>query len=113
LSASRVTAEGTSLLSFDVVANIDGTWNLVLACADCNRGPDGKFAMVPELRFLARLYDRNEFLIGSHHPLRETLMLQTGATEPERHDYLQNAWTEARGILIHTWRPQAEEAPAL
>jgi hypothetical protein len=113
LSASRVTAEGTSLLSFDVAANIDGIWNLVLACADCYRGPDGKFARVPELRFLARLYDRNEFLIGSHHPLRETLMLQTGATEPERHDYLQNAWTEARGILIHTWRPQAEEAPAL
>ena len=73
-----------TMLPFDVVPNIDGIWNLVLACADCNRGSPGKFARVLELQFLERLHDRNEFLIGSHHPLRETLMLQTGATEPER-----------------------------
>jgi hypothetical protein len=100
-----------TLLTFDVVANIDGIWNLVLACADCNRGPDGKFARIPELRFLERLHDRNEFLIGSHHPLRATLMGQIGATEPERRSYLQQAWTQARSILIHTWRPETEEAP--
>ena len=73
-----------TILPFDVVPNIDGIWNLVLACADCNRGSPGKFARVLELQFLERLHDRNEFLIGSHHPLRETLVLQTGATEPER-----------------------------
>lgn len=102
-----------TMLPFGVVPNIDGIWNLVLACADCNRGPDGKFARVPELRFLERLHGRNEFLITSHHPLRETLMLQTGNTEPERRDYLQRAWTEARNLLIHTWRPATEQAPAL
>ena len=102
-----------TLLPFGVVPNIDGIWDLVLACADCNRGPDGKFARVPELRFLERLRQRNEFLISSHHPLRETLILQTGATEPERRGYLQRAWTEARSLLIHTWRPGTEEAPAL
>ena len=102
-----------TLLPSGVAPNIDGIWNLVLACADCNRGPDGKFARVPELRFLERLHQRNEFLITSHHPLRETLILQTGATEPERRGYLQRAWTEARGLLIHTWRPGTEEAPAL
>lgn len=102
-----------TILPFGIVPNIDGIWNLVLACADCNRGPDGKFARVPELRFLERLHDRNEFLITSHHPLRETLMLQTGATEPERRGHLQTAWTEARNILIHTWRPRTEETPAL
>jgi hypothetical protein len=102
-----------TLLSFGVVPNIDGIWNLVLACADCNRGPDGKSARIPELRFLERLHGRNEFLITSHHPLRETLMLQTGDTEPDRRGYLQRAWTEARNLLIHTWRPKTEEAPAL
>jgi hypothetical protein len=101
------------LQRFDVARNFDGIWNLVLACADCNRGPDGKSARVPELRFLARLHERNEYLIGSHHPLRETLMQQTGATEPERHRYLQQAWDEALSRLIHTWLPETEEAPAL
>ncbi len=102
-----------TLLLRGVVPNIDGIWNLVLACAECNRGPDGKFARVPELRFLERLSRRNEFLITSHHPLRETLMLQTGATEPDRRGYLQRAWDEAHSLLIHTWRPGTEEAPAL
>jgi hypothetical protein len=100
-----------TMLPFGVVPNIDGIWNLVLAC--CNRGPDGKFARVPELRFLERLHQRNEFIISSHHPLRETLMLQTGTTESDRRGYLQRAWTEARNLLIHTWRPGTEEAPAL
>lgn len=95
-------------LRHDIVPNIDGIWNLVLACADCNRGENGKFARVPELRFLRRLHERNEFLITSHHPLRETLMNQTGAAEAERRSYLQSAWDEALRLLIHTWRPAAE-----
>lgn len=31
-----------------------------------------------------RLHTRNEFLINSHHPLRETLMQQNDATTTER-----------------------------
>lgn len=60
--------------------DIDGIWNLVLACATCNRGVDGKFERVPVLAYVRRLHRRNEFLIDSHHPLRETLILQTGAS---------------------------------
>jgi hypothetical protein len=101
------------LLQHDVVPNIDGIWNLVLACTDCNRGPDGRSARVPELEFLEQLHDRNEFLIGSHHPLRETVMLQTGATEPDRRSYLQTAWTAAHNLLIHIWRPDADNGPKL
>jgi hypothetical protein len=102
-----------TLLSHGIAANIDGIWNLVLACEGCNRGPNGKFARVPELRFLERLHARNEFLIASHHPLRETLIAQTGNSEQERAGYLQQAWTRARSLLIHTWHPEAEEAPDL
>ena len=40
-------------------------------------------------------------------------MRQTGAIEPDRRGYLQRAWTEARSLLIHTWRPGTEEALAL
>ncbi len=61
--------------------NLNGVWNLVLSCRDCNRGPRGKMARVPESRLLERLHRRNRFLIDSHHPIRETLMAQTGATE--------------------------------
>jgi 5-methylcytosine-specific restriction endonuclease McrA len=100
-----------TLLSFDLAANVDGIWNLVLACADCNRGPNGKFARVPELRFLERLHNRNEFLIESHRPLRETLISQTGGTEADRRSYLQQAWSYALSILVHTWHPAETEEP--
>jgi 5-methylcytosine-specific restriction endonuclease McrA len=64
---------------------VNGVWNLVLACSSCTRGAGGKFDRVPGEGLLARLHARNEFLIASHHPLRETLILQTGATELARH----------------------------
>ena len=91
---------------FDVP--LDGVWNLVLACRRCNRGAEGKFAHVPKLRFLERLSRRNEFLIKSHHPLRETLLLQTGRKELERHDFLAMVHREALVSLIHEWEPGEE-----
>ena len=86
-------------------ANLDGIWNLVLACKDCNRGHDGKFAKLPTTQLLTRLHTRNEFLIGSQHPLRETLTRQTGANEVERKSFLQTQYYRARDRLIHTWQP--------
>ena len=90
------------------LGNPNGVWNLVLSCVDCNRGTSGKFAWVPELRFLERLYRRGEYLIGSFHPLRETLMAQTGVTPEDRKSFLQTRWNEAVGHLIHTWHPENE-----
>lgn len=55
--------------------NVDGVWNLVLSCSECNRGESEKFAQVPSIELLNRLHTRNEYLIGSHHPLRETLIM--------------------------------------
>lgn len=83
--------------------NFDGVWNLVLACPRCNRGEDGKFARVPDIKYLNRLFKRNEFLICSHHPLRETLMRQTGNTEEERRMFLQSIYNHASNVLIHKW----------
>ncbi len=88
--------------------NLDGVWNLVLACQNCNRGPNGKFARVPSLRYLERLHTRNSFFIDSHHPLRETLMLQTGKTEPERRAYLQRVYNESKQLLIGGWEAEFE-----
>src|SRR6185503_17495910 len=65
---------------------IDGVWNLVLACRECN-GAGGKSDRLPSLQLLERLSHRNETLIRSHHPLRETLLLQTGRSEEFRRSF--------------------------
>ncbi len=83
--------------------NLDGVWNLVLACPPCNRGPQGKFAGVPEIKYLERLHRRNEFLISSHHPLRETIIRQTGRTEQERIAFLRMMDRRAIDLLVHRW----------
>lgn len=84
---------------------IDGVWNLVLACKDCNRGEGGKFASVPTEKLLARLYTRNEFLIGSNHPLKETLIRQTGPQEADRKSFLRDFYSRAWASLLHRWEP--------
>lgn len=72
-----------------LLPNVDGVWNLVLACQACNRGAKGKFDSTPAVKYLERLHRRNEYLILSHHPLRETLMQQTGKTSESRRAFLQ------------------------
>jgi len=86
--------------------NLDGVWNLVLACPSCNRGEGGKSARVPAIRYLDRLHERNEFLIASHHPLRETLMLQTGRTVEDRVRFLREMDKFAVNHLIHRWETE-------
>jgi hypothetical protein len=95
-----------------LVPAVDGIWNLVLACTSCNRGVAGKSSMVPSIRLLDRLHTRNEYLIQSHHPLRETLMRQTGKNESARSDFLQQVFTIARTHLVHTWEPREKHEPA-
>ena len=58
----------------------DQIWNLVLSCKDCNRGSNGKFEKIPHIDFYF-LNKRNNYYIESHHPLRETIINQTGKTE--------------------------------
>lgn len=84
---------------------IDGVWNLVLACQSCNRGVAGKFDRLPTERLLARLHARNEYLITSHHPLRETLVVQTGGDEVKRRGFLRDMHTRAWRSVIHLWEP--------
>ncbi|MES2899506.1 MAG: HNH endonuclease [Pseudomonadota bacterium] len=92
---------------------INGVWNLVLACTGCNRGPEGKSARIPDLRLLERLHRRNEYLISSHHPLRETIVAQTGASEPTRRAFLQTNYNHGRSAIIHTWFPKNAAADCL
>jgi hypothetical protein len=73
-----------------VMGDADGIWNLVLACQRCNRGERGKFYGVPAATLVERLHRRNNWLVDSHHPLRETIMLQTGATTEARASFLRS-----------------------
>lgn len=87
-------------------ANLNGVWNLVLACPTCNRGERGKFAKVPATKYLERLHKRNEYLISSHHPLRETLMNQTSLTEEGRTQFLKDMDKFAISMLIQRWETE-------
>lgn len=88
-----------------LMPDADGVWNLVLACARCNRGERGKFDRVPALRLVERLRDRNNWLVDSQHPLRETIRSQTGDDAEKRRDFLQKRYQMARDALIHEWMP--------
>lgn len=90
--------------------NVNGVWNLVLACRDCNRGSSGKHDCVPALDLVERLHRRNEFLITSHHPLRETLMAQTGASATGRIAFLQRNHTAALTARIVQWHASSRAA---
>lgn len=87
------------------IVNINGVWNLVLACSDCNRGENGKFAKVPNIQLLEKLHKRNEYFINSHLPLRETLIQQTGRTKQQRASFLQDNYNLAKQQLLHEWHP--------
>ena len=82
---------------------IDGIWNLVLSCQECNNGVGGNFAIIPKHHLSERLHKRNEFLISSHHPLRETLMLQTGVKKQQRKSFIEDYYNRAYPTIIHTW----------
>ncbi len=83
--------------------NLDGVWNLVLACSSCNLA---KSARAPGIGCIQSLHRRNEYLIGSHHPLRETLIAQTGPDAASRRDFLLAAYQDA--ILLGVWDENCE-----
>jgi 5-methylcytosine-specific restriction endonuclease McrA len=85
-------------------AAIDGVWNLVLACPTCN---GEKSAKVPDKALLERLNTRNEFFISSHHPLKETIIAQTGKSPSKRRDFLQKMYNHATAHLITSWSTSA------
>lgn len=75
----------------EIDINLDGIWNLVLACSRCNLS---KSDQRPHQKYIERLFTRNEFFISSHHPLRETLINQTGSTPKERQVFLSTIFND-------------------
>ena len=89
---------------------INGIWNLVLACPTCN-GAGEKGAKVPNINLVERLNRRNEYLIDSNHPLKETIILQTGKTKEIRSKFIDRVFAKAQTTLIHHWYPETKGDP--
>lgn len=85
--------------------DINGVWNLVLSCKTCNLS---KLARIPNIKLIERLNKRNDFFIESHHPLRETLIMQTGSTKEARIHFLKEQDKIAINACIHRWKPENE-----
>ncbi|MCX5044681.1 hypothetical protein OG921_16055 [Aldersonia sp. NBC_00410] len=93
------------LMARGVLLDLDDVWNLVLACSVCNRGSAGKFDRLAHGDFLERLWDRNERLISSHHPLRESIIATTGRSPAARLKFLRSVQTRATDYARADWRP--------
>lgn len=86
--------------------NINGVWNLVLADSKVNSSKSNRLA---QIRFLERLYQRNEYYIESNLPLAETIINQTGKTKAQRREFLIEQYQTAVNELIdHSWQPDIE-----
>lgn len=89
-------------------ANVNGVWNLVLTDQKVN---NQKRAKIPDIKYLERLYKRNEFYIASKHPLGETIVNQTGKTADERRCFLQKQYDLSVNLAIQKWKPNIELEP--
>lgn len=84
-------------------SNINGVWNLVLACSTCN-GASEKGSKVPHMTYLERLHKRNQYYITSNHPLAETIINQTGRTKGDRISFLNKHYQISLNSSIVTWK---------
>lgn len=89
-------------------ANVNGIWNLVLSEKFVNLSKSSK---IPELKYLERLYKRNEFYIASKHPLGETIINQTGRTSSDRKRFLQKQYDLSVNLSLQKWKPIIELEP--
>lgn len=93
------------LMARGLFVDLDDVWNLVLACPNCNRGEGGKFDRLAHPDFLASIWERNERLIASHHPLRESIINMTGTSSSARLDFLCSVQSRAAEYARAEWRP--------
>jgi len=82
-----------------VHTDLNGVWNLVLSCEECNRGKGGKSDRLPNTNYLKNLYTRNEWYICSNHPLAETIINQTGRTTETRKAFLLDTFNAANTLM--------------
>ena len=90
---------------------LNHVWNLVLACQQCNRWEEGgKSANLPQVQFMHRLHQRNEYLIESNHPLKENIIQMAGKKSEQRLDFILKHFEFACTIRKANWAPKEVHA---
>ena len=77
-----------------------------MSCKECNRGTLGKFDKITEVVFVENLNKRNNYYIESRHPLRETILNQTGRTINDRKIFLNKFYKDAVNKIPAKWKPK-------
>ena len=92
---------------------VDRIWNLVLACEKCNRQKSSKMPNKDQNlkapNYLRKLHDKNNALIKSPLPLKESIMQDTGITERDRASFLDKVYNELFSIKPYSWKPELVE----
>ena len=84
--------------------DVDKVWNLVLSCKTCNLAKSNR---IPDKKYIKELNKRNSFYVESHHPLKETVMNQTGSDSTSRTLFLSNYYLKAFNLFnTEPWKPE-------
>jgi 5-methylcytosine-specific restriction endonuclease McrA len=75
-------------------------WNLVLAHSGCNQN---KSDNIPSEYYINHLIIRNEYLIQSDHPLKDTLIKDTGKTLIERELFIRHQYKYGKDKIKRFW----------
>lgn len=85
----------------------DEIWNLVLSHADCNLS---KSDNVVAKSYIQNLIDRNEGLISSNHPLKDTLIREIGSKPRLREKRIWDIYGLARAQINRFWKHEKYRA---
>lgn len=85
-------------------------WNLVLADDHCNAN---KADRLPTGAMIDRLIDRNEAIIRSDHPLKESLFEDLGETKTSREETVKREYKRCRKMSPRVWGGAKDDADTM
>ncbi|TNP14134.1 HNH endonuclease [Bacillus tropicus] len=80
--------------------NHDDIWNLVLSHSFCNQQ---KSDNLPDMHYIEKLIERNEYFIKSNHPISNKLKEQLGSTPRQRRTTIDRIYEQAK-LVLAPWK---------
>ncbi len=85
----------------------NGIWNLVIACKECNRGPNGKFDRPPKKEYFYRLLSRNILFTEEHrHTLKNAILLSLSVSNSFEVEEKMKSIFNKFMLMECTWEPK-------